>query len=84
MQVFNFYTNRLTPPNDKLVLGMNANLPADIRVTSIQRVPPDFSARYSSLSKVYSFSMQTGKVADPFLLGLSQHVHKPLDIDAMR
>ena len=48
----NFYSNKLTPEPHRLVLGLNAHLPDDIRVRSVTRVPPDFNARYSALSKV--------------------------------
>ena len=44
----------------------------------------DFHARYSALSKTYSFYIQLGAIADPLLLGLSQHVFQELDVDAMR
>ena len=83
-QVINFYSNKLTPAVEKMVLALNAHLPADIRVLDVQRVPPDFSARYSALSKVYSYRIQSGKVQDPFLNGLSQHIHNALDVAAMR
>ena len=52
MQVVNFYSNKLTPEPHRLVLGLNAHLPNDIRVKTVARVPPDFNARYSALSKV--------------------------------
>ena len=50
----------------------------------VVRVSSDFHARHSALSKTYSFQIQLGPIADPLLLGLSQHVFQELDIEAMR
>ena len=51
---------------------------------NVTRVPLDFHARYSALSKTYSFHIQLGAIADPLLLDLSQHVFRDLDVEAMR
>ncbi len=83
-QVFNFYSANLSPPPNKLSRAVNSFLPEDIRVLDVVRVSSDFHARHSALSKTYSFQIQLGPIADPLLLGLSQHVFQELDIDAMR
>ena len=44
---------------------LNRLLPPSIRVTHLQRVPPDFHCRYSALSKVGSWPYQGAHALQP-------------------
>jgi len=64
--------------------ALNANLPEDIRVTGVRKVPADFHARFSAKGKEYRYQIDTGAVADPFLRRYAWHHPRPLDVSAMR
>lgn len=66
------------------MLGMNGLLPRDIRVKDFCRVPPDFSARYSAIGKLYCYELHTEPVEDPLLSHMRLHIPKPLNIFMMR
>ena len=66
------------------MLGMNGLLPRDIRVRDFCRVPPDFSARYSAIGKLYCYELHTEPVEDPLLSHMRLHIPKPLNIFMMR
>jgi tRNA pseudouridine38-40 synthase len=67
-----------------LVRALNANLPADIRVTRVQAVGPEFHARFSATGKEYRYFIDLGAVADPFQRAYAWHHPRPLDVTAMR
>ena len=54
MQAVNFYLFRKIDDCHTARFQLNRLLPPSIRVTHLQRVPPDFHCRYSALSKVGS------------------------------
>jgi tRNA pseudouridine38-40 synthase len=64
--------------------GLNASLPADIRVTAVEDAPSAFHARFSARAKTYRYVIDNSPVADPFERHFSWHVPEPLDADAMR
>lgn len=64
--------------------GLNANLPADIRVTAVEDAPAGFHARFSARSKTYRYVIDNSPIPDPFERHFSWHVPEPLDADAMR
>ncbi len=63
---------------------LNALLPPDIRVVRAGRVPADFHARRSALSKEYRYCIWNGEILPPFLRRYRTHVRQPLDVRAMR
>ena len=71
-------------PPATLVRALNANLPGDIRVTGVKRVPAKFHARFSAKGKEYRYQIDTGAVPDIFLRRYVWHVSRPLDLPAMR
>ena len=71
-------------PPATLSRALNANLPEDIRVTAVQRVPAKFHARFSATGKEYRYQIDTGAAADPFLRQYAWHHPWPLDLVAMR
>jgi len=77
---------RLTCAHDVATLtrALNAQLPEDIRVLSVEEAPPDFHARFSARSKIYEYRMRYAPIADPFARAYEWHVGSGLDVDAMR
>ena len=59
-------------------------LPDSISVLSIQRVPPDFHARYTAQKKVYHYYVHIGNKVDPFTRWHRGTVLGPLNLTAMR
>jgi tRNA pseudouridine38-40 synthase len=64
--------------------AINAQLPGDIRVLSIEEAADDFHARFSATSKRYRYQMQCAPIAGPFTRGYAWHLPQPLDVEAMR
>lgn len=51
---------------NRLQISLNALLPPDIRILTIDLVAPDFHSRYSALAKVYHYHLHTDPILDPF------------------
>ena len=64
--------------------ALNAVLPADVRVLSVEDVAPEFHARFSALGKAYEYRIVNAPVVSPFLSRYAWHVPQPLNLDAMR
>lgn len=64
-----------------LVHKLNNLLPREISISHIRPVKPDAHARFSALSRTYSYHMTTQK--DPFLYGLTCHIHFQPDLQQM-
>jgi tRNA pseudouridine38-40 synthase len=69
---------------NRFLLGLNALLPADIRVWRVRTAPLTFHARYSALAKEYRYHIYNGPVWDPCLRRYTCWERRPLDLDAMR
>lgn len=67
-----------------LARALNALLPADVRVLSIDDVSADFHARFSARGKTYRYQLRHGTIADPFERAFVWHMPERLDVDAMR
>jgi tRNA pseudouridine38-40 synthase len=67
-----------------LARGLNAQLPDDIRILSVDEVAADFHARFSARSKTYRYELRHGVIADPFERAFVWHISERLDVDAMR
>ena len=77
-----FHVDLSEPFNSKALLqNMNALLPRDIAVHSIQKIHPEASARYHAVQRSYQYIISRKK--DPFLTGLAWHFFKPLDVATM-
>lgn len=68
----------------KLLLSVNALLPLDIRVLRIQPVAPDFHARYSAKSKIYSYYLHLGSISDPFTNLYAHQVFGSFDLEWLK
>jgi len=67
----------------ELIRAINGNLPKDIRITSLQKAPPDFHARKSAISKTYQYRIVQSPSISPFLLRYTLHWPSFLDIKKM-
>ena len=71
-------------PLEKLPLALNARLPRDISVSAAEPVPEAFHAVFSCRAKEYTYTIQNGRVRDPFLNDRAMFIPTPLDIDRMQ
>jgi len=67
-----------------LARALNAELPRDVRVLSMQEVEPGFHARFSATGKVYEYRIVNAPIVSPFIQRYVWHVAPPLEIGAMR
>lgn len=67
-----------------LTRALNAVLPADVRVLSIEEESADFHARYSATGKTYEYRIVNAPFVSPFVRRYVWHVPYRLDLDAMR
>ena len=77
---------QLTAAHDTatLVRALNAQLPADIRVLTVEEAAPGFHARFSATTKTYRYQIRNAPVADPFTRFFEWHLPEALDLGAMR
>lgn len=81
-QVANFRAScRLT--DSELLRALNAMLPSDIRILSVERVPMGFHARKSARSKIYRYRIKISPIISPFDYRYVLHYPYPLDLEAM-
>ena len=76
------FATRLAPAT--LSRALNANLPDDVRVTAVHRVPARFHARFSATGKEYRYQIVSDTSADPFLRKYAWYHPWPLDLAAMQ
>jgi len=77
------FRSRTGMPTAELARGLNALLPADVRVRSLAEVEPGFHARKSARSKTYLYCIHNHPVADPFSRRFCWHLRRPLDAAAI-
>jgi tRNA pseudouridine38-40 synthase len=63
--------------------ALNAMLPGDVRVLSVEEAPEAFHARFSAAGKVYEYRIWQGDVQPPFARAWTWHVPRFLDTEAM-
>jgi tRNA pseudouridine38-40 synthase len=68
----------------ELFRGLNALLPADVRVVQVDQVGDDFHARFSARSKTYRYAIRNEPIVSPFEYPFVWHVPDRLDAGAMR
>ncbi|MFN8241075.1 MAG: tRNA pseudouridine(38-40) synthase TruA [Bacteroidales bacterium] len=64
-----------------LVFRINKFLPGDIAVSAIRKVNPEANARFSAISRTYTYYIS--RVKDPFSEESAWFIHGDLDISAM-
>lgn len=68
---------------ERVTNGLNSLLPGSIRLRTVRRVPPDFSARFNALSRTYRYRI--GREPDPFTRLYEYQPEEPvLDTTAMK
>jgi tRNA pseudouridine38-40 synthase len=72
----------ITP--QKLRNAINGNLPRDVRALFAAKVPDDFHARYSAVSKTYLYRVVHGQVMSPFWARYALQEGRPLDLERLR
>jgi tRNA pseudouridine38-40 synthase len=75
----------ISAPHDTAAIqrGLNAVLPADIRVVSVDDAPGDFHARFSAVAKVYDYRIVNAPFVSAFLPRYVWHVPGRLDAARM-
>ena len=81
-QVFHFDATWRHGP-EKLTAALRAGLPETLQIKRVQRVTPEFHARFSVVRKRYVYHVHLGD-ADPFTRPYCWPVFKPLDVALMK
>ncbi|MCR5677123.1 MAG: tRNA pseudouridine(38-40) synthase TruA [Agathobacter sp.] len=81
-QVANFHAADM--PCDTIHDYLNAHLPKDIAVCSVEEVPERFHSRLSATGKTYLYRIHTSPVSDVFARKFYYDYQTPLDIARMR
>jgi tRNA pseudouridine38-40 synthase len=71
-------------PGANLARALNRTLPASIRVLSATRMPGDFHARHSAISKTYEYRIFRGEICPPWQARYVYAFQAPLDVGAMQ
>lgn len=82
-QVVNFFTPLAIDPF-RLQRGLNALLPSDISVLSIQEVPSTFHPTLDAKGKEYHYYLALGQGTLPFQKNFHWHIPLPLQLDEMK
>jgi tRNA pseudouridine38-40 synthase len=67
---------------ERLLLAMRVNLPREIQLKSLLRVPPTYHARFGAVGKRYRYRIHIGD-ADPFVRPYCWPISRELNISAM-
>ncbi|MCS6773053.1 MAG: tRNA pseudouridine(38-40) synthase TruA [Anaerolineae bacterium] len=82
-QVIAFSVEGWRHPLETLMRALNATLPEDIAVRSIQPSPPGFHPRYSALSRMYEYTAYVDPVRRPLQRRNAWHLEHPVDLARM-
>ncbi|MFK7886691.1 MAG: tRNA pseudouridine(38-40) synthase TruA [Gammaproteobacteria bacterium] len=82
-QVVHFDVPCARPPN-AWTMGLNSNLPDDVRVLSATPVDGDFHARFGAVSRTYRYVVLNRAHPSPLARQRSYWQRQALDIEAMR
>lgn len=78
------FTTECRLPLDVLLRALNAHLPRDIVVRSVEDAPDGFHAIRDAKRKRYRYVIQDGPMADVFRRRYAWHVFQQLDVPAMQ
>ena len=67
----------------RLLRSLNALLPDDIAVRSVEEVHGEFHARHAASGRIYRYQVAEGESLSPFLAAFAAHSRHPLDAAAM-
>ncbi len=82
-QVVSFRT-KATHPMETFVKGLNHYLPEDIKVTEAHVIPTTFDVRTSAVGREYEYHILNRKAPSPLMRHRAYHVHRALNLAAMR
>ena len=82
-QVVNFKT-KSPRPVAVIQKALNAILPDEIAVKSVEEVPENFHARFDVKAKTYEYRIWNSRVRSPLLIGRVWHVPFHLDLEKMK
>jgi tRNA pseudouridine38-40 synthase len=68
----------------RVARALNAVLPPDVRVLSVERVDPSFHARFSARTKTYEYRIVNAPSISVFQYRYAWHLPRALDVPAMR
>ena len=67
-----------------LLRALNAVLPDDVRILTVEEVDAAFHARFSARAKTYEYRIVNAPIASVFLRRYVWHIQQPLDLEAIR
>ena len=82
-QVANFKTSQ-TINLYRIVNGLNALLPIDIRIHHAEQVAEDFHAQYTAKGKIYHYHLWLDPVVNPFLYRFRYHNRSKIHLDLLQ
>ncbi|MCV2525328.1 MAG: tRNA pseudouridine(38-40) synthase TruA [Candidatus Lightella neohaematopini] len=82
-QVIHFETNT-NLPNKAWIMGINSNLPNNISIKWIKKVPDSFHARYSAYARRYQYIIYNNKIRSSLYYNRVNHVYYLLDESSMK
>ena len=82
-QVVSFKSEKPLSP-DEWQRALNATLPEDISVRSVERAADDFHARYSAIRKLYTYRILNRPSRSALERTRAWHLYGKLDLNAMR
>ncbi|MBI3236537.1 MAG: tRNA pseudouridine(38-40) synthase TruA [Chlamydiales bacterium] len=83
-QVIQFTTSSSLEDTNGCLSFLNAHLPCDIRLLSLEQVPSHFHPTLDAIGKEYRYAICNAPFQLPFHQDFSWHFPYPLDIDAMK
>ena len=82
-QVVHLDTN-IDRPTESWVRGLNSQLPDSVSVQWAQVVPDSFHARFSAVSRSYTYVVLNSRVRHPLWAGKAGWVFQPLEVEPMQ
>lgn len=82
-QIFDF-SSKDHRETSQWLKGLNSQLPNDILVSSIQKVPDEFHSRFDAINRSYAYVIYTGKTQPIFLRDYIYWEKHEIDIEIMR
>ena len=71
-------------PLERLALSVNSQCGPSVLFTDLEIVDKNFDARFSAVSRTYSYRILNGRDLDPFLSDRAWHISDELDVDSMQ
>lgn len=63
--------------------ALNSLLPLDVIVNTVEKVDPNFHARFNAHDKLYRYRVSQGEFVDPFRRNYTGHFKYPLNVEIM-